>query len=211
MDLSTINKLTMVLFSDKQIDKLARRYPLHSQDDKGLDTFVRYTLYQPDRRNNGDGFWYIVACERIGNEVQFVGIHGSAARPQSAELRPFLQSILARWTERSGQVIEVDTDFKPGTLQELYDTEPWLQSYIDRLREEQRRRDILASRDNVTDTICQHFAGLDDDGAMARKIAEQLADSTVNEMVNHRLDVKAATLRALAMRLGIVKLNINTV
>lgn len=200
----------MEFFSSKQIDKLARRYPLHSQDDKGLETFVSYKLYQPDRRNNGDGFWYVTECERIGDEVQFTGIHGNAARPQSAELRPFLQSVLTRWTERSGQVIEVDTDFKPGTLQELYDTEPWLQSYIDRLREEQRRRDILASRDNVTDTICQHFAGLDDDGAMARKIAEQLADSAVNEMVNHRLDVKAATLRALAMRLGIIKLNITT-
>lgn len=200
----------MEIFSSKQIDKLARRYPLHSQDDKGLETFVSYKLYQPDRRGNGDGFWYVVECERIGDEVQFTGIHGNAARPQSADLRPFLYSVLTGWAEKNGQVIELDPDFKPGTLQELYDAEPWLQGYVDRLREEQRRRDIMASRENVTDAICNHLSSLDDDGTMARKIAESLTDAVINDMISSRRELGPALVRVLAMRLGIVKLNVQT-
>ena len=200
----------MEILSEKNIDKLARRYPVHSQDDKGLNTFVSYKLYQPDRRGNGDGFWFITECERIGDEVQFTAISGNEARPQSAKPVPFLLSILTRWANANSQVIELDRNFKPGTLQELYDTEPLLQGYIDGLKEEQRRRDIVDGRDVISDTVYQCFAGLDNDGVTARKIADALVDNVISEMVNHRLDVNAAVIRALAMRLGIIKLNVHT-
>ena len=61
----------MDILETKKIDELAEKYPLGSQDGKGLDTFVCCKLYYPDRRNNPEGYWYITGCSRRGDDVEF--------------------------------------------------------------------------------------------------------------------------------------------
>lgn len=194
---------------EKLIDEVTAKYPLNSQEGKGLDTFVSFKLYHPDRRNNPEGFWYVTEASRVGDDVQFAGLSGTGfIGGLGARIEPnlFTLSGLMNINNGMGREIAIDNDFKPGTVRELYDAERNLQPYIDNEIEKQRRALILASRDDVCEMISGYFLALDADmGDIAHKIGESLADEVTSCMMSNKgVERRPALLRVIAYRLGLI-------
>ena len=199
----------MEVLETKKIDELAEKYPLGSQDGKGLDTFVCCKLYYPDRRNNPEGYWYITGCSRRGDDVEFSGLCTTAGNV-GTRIAPvvFTLSGLMRLI-RNGQTIEEDKGFIPAPVRDLYEVETPLRHYIEAEREKERKAMIWASRDDVMDTISGLFLGLDDEtGAASRAIAEALANDVCNDMIGNRKERGPAIIRTMARRMGVKVLSL---
>ena len=193
---------------EKLIDEVTAKYPLNSQEGKGLDTFVSFKLYHPDRRNNPEGYWYITEASRVGDDVQFAGLSGTGfIGGVGARIEPNLFTLSGLMNINSqGREIAIDNDFKPATVRELYETERNLQPYIDNELEKQRRARILASRDDVCEMISGYFLALDAEmGNLAHKIGEALADEVTSCMMSNKgVERRPALLRVIAYRLGLI-------
>ena len=193
---------------EKLIDEVTAKYPLNSQEGKGLDTFVCFKLQYADRRNNPEGYWYITEASRVGDDVQFAGLSGTGfIGGVGARIEPhtFTLSYLMSLNGQ-GREMEIDNGFKPGTVRELYDAERNLQPYIDNEIEKQRRALILASRDDVCEMISGYFLALDAEmGDIAHKIGENLADEVISCMMSNKgIERRPALLRVIAYRLGLI-------
>lgn len=199
----------MDILETKKIDELAEKYPLGSQEGKGLDTFVCCKLYYPDRRNNPEGYWYITGCSRRGDDVDFEGL-ATTAGYVGTRIAPvvFTLSGLMRLI-RNGQTIEEDKGFIPASVRELYEAEKPLRLYIEFEREKERKAMIWASRDEIKDTISGLFLGLDDEtGAASRTIAEALANDVCKDMIGNRKERGPAIIRTMARRMGVKVLSL---
>ena len=195
----------MDILETKKIDELAEKYPLGSQEGKGLDTFVCCKLYYPDRRNNPEGYWYITGCSRVDDDVIFSGLCTTSGPLGANRIAPVhfrlsgLNEIISR-----DKVIEMDKDFKPATVRALGDVEAPLSAYVRLESEKERRAAIWASRQDVADTIAGLFLGLDSEkGTASRTIAEELTNDVCNDMASNRKERGPAILRVIARRLGI--------
>lgn len=194
---------------EKLINEVTEKFPLHSQDGKGLDTFVSFKLQYADRRNNPEGYWYVTEATRDGDDVQFAGL-ATCAGLVGEKVAPalFRLSDLMRLIGQ-GHEIEIDNNFKPGPVRELYDVEKPLRLYIEFEREKERKAMIWASRDEIKDTICGLFLGLDDEtGAASRTIAEALANDVCNDMIGNRKERGPAIIRTMARRMGVKVLSL---
>lgn len=191
---------------EKLINEVTEQFPLHSQDGKGLDTFVSFKLQYANRRNNPEGYWYVTEATRDGDDVQFAGLArvaglvGEKVAPALFRLSDLMRLI------GQGHEIEIDTNFKPGPVRELYDEEKPLQFFIRTEQEAERCTLIRASRDEVCEMISGYFSPLDAEmGEVAHKIGEALADEVCNCMINNAsLEQKPALLRVIGYRLGLV-------
>ena len=171
---------------EKLIDEVTAKYPLNSQEGKGLDTFVSFKLYHPDRRNNPEGFWYVTEASRVGDDVQFAGLSGTGfIGGLGARIEPnlFTLSGLMNINNGMGREIAIDNEI-----------------------EKQRRALILASRDDVCEMISGYFLALDADmGDIAHKIGENLADEVTSCMMSNKgVERRPALLRVIAYRLGLI-------
>lgn len=193
---------------EKLIDEVTAKYPLNSQEGKGLDTFVSFKLYHPDRRSNPEGYWYITEASRVGDDVQFAGLSGTGfIGGVGARIEPHTFTLSGLMNiNGQGREIAIDNDFKPATVRELYETERTLQPYIDNELEKQRRARILASRDDVCEMISGYFLALDAEmGNLAHKIGEALADEVTSCMMSNKgVERRPALLRVIAYRLGLM-------
>lgn len=114
----------MKLLTDKQIDELAAKFPLYSQDGKGLDAVVSYKFFFPA----GHYTWYITECSREGDAVTLFGV--------TVGLEPvgeygYISLDELQGLNVHGLTVERDLYFKPAKLRDLGATEPNLRPFLD--------------------------------------------------------------------------------
>lgn len=117
----------MELLTSKEIDELAAKYPLYSQDGKGLDAVVSYKFFFPAGRFT----WYITECSREGDAVTLFGVtvahdpvgeYGYISLNELQELNVY------------GLTVERDLHFKPAKLRDLtneINLRPFLEAWAD--------------------------------------------------------------------------------
>ena len=204
----------MVNLSKEQIQEIAAQYPLNSQAAKGADAFVCCKLQFPDRRESPVAYWYITGAGIAEDgEVTFdcLLISGMAAGGMATGIKSVWPSTitlsrLQGMTERGNKelTIELDQDFKPGTLREIYEAEPPVRYYVDRMNKEQHQAKIKAARDNINETIYRFFLALDSGGKGATVLANALTDDVVKIMQTSKKELMPALMHALLHRLGLL-------
>ena len=204
----------MVNLKQEQIQEIAAQYPLNSQESKGIDTFVCCKLQFPDRREYPVGYWYITGAGIAEDgEVTFdcllisgLAAGGMATGVKSVWPSTITLSRLQGMTERGNKelTIELDPDFKPGTVAELYETEPPVRYYVDRMKKERHQAKIQAARDSINETIYRFFLALDSEGKGATTLANALTDDVCRVMSGGKKDVYPALLHVLTRRLGVL-------
>ena len=199
----------MVNLSKEQIQEIAAQYPLNSQAAKGADAFVCCKLHFPDRRNYPVAYWYITGAEIAENgEVTFNCLCLSGLAPSesvwpSTVKLARLQEQCLRW--KNEFTIELDPDFKPGTVREIYEAEPPVRFYVDRMNKEQHQAKVNAARDTINETIYRFFLALDSGGKGATELANALTDDVVTIMRSSKKELMPALMHALLHRLGLLK------
>ena len=185
----------MVLLSKKQIDELAAKYPRGSQEGNVLDAIVSYKIQFPDKRGSREGYWYIIEASRIDNDVEFFGIvyaPGLWSQATSFKLS-YLESLINR-----GEILLLDNEFKPAKVRELMD-EPPMRAYIRTEEKKAKRAKIMASRDEIHETIYNFFKPLESDGKISMLIADELTDRTISQMLAFKeRELLPAIIHALA-------------
>lgn len=198
----------MVNLKQEQIQEIAAQYPLNSQAAKGADAFVCCKLHFPDRRNYPVAYWYITGAEIAENgEVTFNCLCLSGLAPSesvwpSTVKLARLQEQCLRW--KNEFTIELDPNFKPGTVREIYEAEPPVRFYVDRMNKEQHQAKIQAARDSINETIYRFFLALDSEGKGATTLANALTDDVCRVMSGGKKDVYPALLHVLTRRLGVL-------
>lgn len=114
----------MELLTSKQIDELAAKFPLYSQDGKGLDAVVSYKFFFPAGRFT----WYITECSREGDAVTMFGV--------TVGLEPVGEYGYISFDELQGLnvhglTVERDLHFTPAKLRDLGATEPNLRPFLE--------------------------------------------------------------------------------
>ena len=114
----------MELLTDKQIDELAAKFPLYSQDNKSLDAVVSYKFFFPAGRYT----WYITECSREGDAVTLFGV--------TVGLEPvgeygYISLDELQGLNVHGLTVERDLYFKPAKLRDLGATEPDLRPFLE--------------------------------------------------------------------------------
>lgn len=117
----------MRLLTDKEINELADKYPLYSQDGKGINAFCSYKFFFPFSSFT----WYITECSKDGDYITLFGVTIGASGEGEFGYTTLneLDSLQVR-----GLQVERDKNFTPAPLVELYKTEPPLQDFLDKWR-----------------------------------------------------------------------------
>lgn len=205
----------MVNLSKEQIQEIAEKYPLNSQAEKGVDAFVCCKLQFPDRREYPVSYWYITGAgiDQSG-EVTFdcLLISGMSSAGMYTGVKSVWPSTttlsrLQKQTERGTKelTIELDPDFKPGTVREIYDAEPPVRYYVDRMNKERHQANIQANRDNINESIYRFFLALDSEGKDATTLANALTDDVCKVMSGGKKGLMPALMHTLLRRLGLLK------
>lgn len=114
----------MELLTSKQIEELTAKYPLYSQDGKGIDAIASYKFFLP-----GTGAtWYLTEASREGQGVTCFGV--CIVTDPRGELGYFSLDELQGLKFRGVQV-ERDKYFTPAPLRQLRATEPALTEFLD--------------------------------------------------------------------------------
>ena len=205
----------MVNLSKEKIQEIAAQYPLNSQSEKGADAFVCCKLQFPDRREYPVAYWYITGAGIAEDgavtfdclQISGLAAGGMATGVKSVWPSTVTLSRLQEMTHRGNKelTIELDQDFKPGTVREIYDAEPPVRYYVDRMNKEQHQANIQAARDNINETIYRFFLALDSEGKDATTLANALTDEVVTIMKSSKKELMPALMHALLHRLGLLK------
>lgn len=117
----------MRLLTSKEIDELAEKYPLYSQDGKNINAVCSYKFFFPFSRWT----WYITELSKEGDYITLFGVTIGANGEGELGYTTLneLESI-----NINGLQVERDKNFTPAPLIELYKTEPLLQGFLDKWR-----------------------------------------------------------------------------
>ena len=114
----------MELLTSKQIEELTAKYPLYSQDGKGIDAVASYKFFLP-----GTGAtWYLTEASREGQGVTCFGV--CIVTDPRGELGYFSLDEL-QGLKFHGVQVERDKYFTPAPLRQLRATEPALTEFLD--------------------------------------------------------------------------------